>query len=65
MKAAPSGAAEGRLVEHVELGLALVAPGAQRLEVAQGLLGDEGLAEPAGRGRCGGAVRRGDHGVRP
>ena len=59
------GRTEGRLVEHVELGLALVAPGAQGLEVAQRLLGDEGLAEPPGSGRCGGAVRHGDHGARP
>ena len=63
--AAASGRLECRLVEHVELGLALVAPGAQRLEVAQGLLGEQGLAEPAGRGRCRGAGHRGDHGVRP
>ena len=48
------GRTEGRLVEHVELGLALVAPGAERLEVAQRLLRDERLAEPPGSGRCGG-----------
>ena len=39
MYAAASGAPERRLVEHVELGLALVAPGAQCLQVAQGVLG--------------------------
>ena len=56
---------EGRLVKQVELGLALVAPRAQRLQVAQGLLGHEGLAEPTGRGWCRGAGHGGDHGVRP
>ena len=59
------GRTEGRLVEHVELGLARVTPGAQGLEVVQGVLRDEGLAEPPGGGRCGGAVGRGDHGARP
>ena len=59
------GGVERGLVEHVELGLALVAPRAQRLEVAQGLAGDEGLTEPAGRRWCRGAVHRGDHEVRP
>ena len=47
---AASARPEGRLVEHVELGLALVAPGAQRLEVAQGLARRRGAGR-AGRAR--------------
>ena len=53
------------LVEQVELGLALVAPGAERLEVAQRVRGRQRLAQPSRCGGCGGAGRRGDHGVRP
>ncbi len=56
---------EGRLVDVVELALALLAPGAEGAEVLQRVLRLQRLPESTGRPGCGGLPRHGDHGFRP